>query len=1105
MGQEASVPVSRGANGLSRRRISRRLRGRLASGSDDGGPHTQEGLETTTPSSDRCLPPSDPHMGNGPHLIQGHSLVRAHDSQPEQAPPSAETSKTTGCDRQATTDRVGGSTVEEFAKATAGTKGETGQGTGITGQAEPAQTTMAQVPTSSTTSTATSTATSREPTQSIQQHRERILDSPPTASFGPDSGPAPVAPVAQMESLQSALANANSITPSDPGSVAPALPSTTLPSVSHSPGPSVSRPLSLGTTMIVQGLVQTIEVTRVPARNATTPATTNDQSPVVGETTPSFDKGKGKRKEEDKDILGPPASGSSSPSTSTSTSTAPALNTPDVSSNNITPATSPSTTTTDDTPTSSNDIPSTLPESNPTAAPPRTSSRPSASPSSTDVLGLLLSIAAQATAEALVPWSVPPRSRATPREGIAGGLAAAFNALTSTGPTAVSGPQTATTVPPEPAPPSRMQPIVRIPTPPPPIEFVPEPRSSRRFSRRFSGLGLPSGRIPSLSSRRISSFIPGRRTAAESAQRERASPDRRVSSPVPRRAPSPTLRRASTTVSKPLRRGVLGRIERWVPRRLRRESEAETSRRRDELPGPSNPQTESPGLSVPQIESPGVVAPARINPLDESVDFGRAPPPSTLPVPAPALPEPSVSPLPSPPILVPAPEPPMISVPTPSIPIPVSPVSPSSSYPISPVSALHNSPTYAQPSAPIPSIPNLPTPTTDAEDLIRFSQMLGFTPGVVHPLGTFERFLSDMQDELRVTLSEHQGRARGQSGTSRGEENMVDGTEGNETSGAEGPTATSGAIDDPSRMASLLDHTRPHVPSTDPLPLNWWRMYRFPALPDGTASRTESPLASESTTAQSEAGASAVSPAEPTQTSPTPNDAESQQPIHPAIIIGLRSLTRDPTEENTEADDRARDRVHSHESGGRTRSSEIGERSRPSERGDRVRPPSSEQRIRRRLRLAEEERRSRDGTRNYMIWIIGGYYASNHPLLAHPNLFLGQVHPDELWMLNEFLGQVKSPTASKEDIAKAGLRIVKGADIKDLAQAGSVTENCTERCLICLDDYADDEDLRIMNCKHMFHQGCVDRWMETGRNNCPACRTKGVNTSPPESSSTTVS
>lgn len=27
-----------------------------------------------------------------------------------------------------------------------------------------------------------------------------------------------------------------------------------------------------------------------------------------------------------------------------------------------------------------------------------------------------------------------------------------------------------------------------------------------------------------------------------------------------------------------------------------------------------------------------------------------------------------------------------------------------------------------------------------------------------------------------------------------------------------------------------------------------------------------------------------------------------------------------------------------------------------------------------------------------------------------------------------------------------------------------------------------------MTCRHAFHKDCVDKWMQVGRNNCPACR-----------------
>lgn len=73
---------------------------------------------------------------------------------------------------------------------------------------------------------------------------------------------------------------------------------------------------------------------------------------------------------------------------------------------------------------------------------------------------------------------------------------------------------------------------------------------------------------------------------------------------------------------------------------------------------------------------------------------------------------------------------------------------------------------------------------------------------------------------------------------------------------------------------------------------------------------------------------------------------------------------------------------------------------------------------------------------------------------------------------------------------------------------GKIASNCVDRvslpdpfssivahgsgfqCLVCLDDYEPEEEVRVMSCRHAFHKNCVDKWLTTGRNNCPACRTK---------------
>jgi len=52
------------------------------------------------------------------------------------------------------------------------------------------------------------------------------------------------------------------------------------------------------------------------------------------------------------------------------------------------------------------------------------------------------------------------------------------------------------------------------------------------------------------------------------------------------------------------------------------------------------------------------------------------------------------------------------------------------------------------------------------------------------------------------------------------------------------------------------------------------------------------------------------------------------------------------------------------------------------------------------------------------------------------------------------------------------------------------------QCLICLEDYKEEkeeeEEIRVMRCRHAFHRACVDTWLQTGKNNCPACRSTGV-------------
>jgi len=140
------------------------------------------------------------------------------------------------------------------------------------------------------------------------------------------------------------------------------------------------------------------------------------------------------------------------------------------------------------------------------------------------------------------------------------------------------------------------------------------------------------------------------------------------------------------------------------------------------------------------------------------------------------------------------------------------------------------------------------------------------------------------------------------------------------------------------------------------------------------------------------------------------------------------------------------------------------------------------------------------GSRTFLIYVIGGYYPPDHQIITGGNLDSFEA----LWELAELLGQVKPPTVSKEEIEKSGLEIINASMLEEYEKQGRVASNCIDRCLVCLDDYNPEDELRVLACKHTFHQGCVDRWLETGRNNCPACRTKGVGSENTGSTSATA-
>jgi len=58
------------------------------------------------------------------------------------------------------------------------------------------------------------------------------------------------------------------------------------------------------------------------------------------------------------------------------------------------------------------------------------------------------------------------------------------------------------------------------------------------------------------------------------------------------------------------------------------------------------------------------------------------------------------------------------------------------------------------------------------------------------------------------------------------------------------------------------------------------------------------------------------------------------------------------------------------------------------------------------------------------------------------------------------------------------------------ASATAVTDDSdVDTCAICIEDFENGEQLRLLPCKHWYHVECIDPWLTTKSSSCPLCKT----------------